>query len=109
MGRGRKGAAPFRFFWNRSQAIATNVWLMLAPKPAFAQALTRRPELARDLVVHLAGLDTAALVGHGRVYGGGLHKMEPRELGALDVTEWAEGHRVTVKSIVREQASLPLG
>lgn len=94
MGRGRKGAAPFRFFWNRSQAIATNVWLMLAPKPVFAQALARRPELARDLVAHLAGLDRASLVGHGRVYGGGLHKIEPRELAALDVTEWAERHEV---------------
>lgn len=109
MGRGRKGAAPFRFFWNRSQAIATNVWLMLAPKPAFAQALARRPELAQGLVAHLTGLDTAALVGHGRVYGGGLHKMEPRELAALDVTEWAERHKVMAVSAAREQVASPLG
>lgn len=94
MGRGRKGSAPFRFFWNRSQATATNVWLMLAPKPSFAEALAHCPELTRDLVAHLARLDPAALVGHGRVYGGGLHKMEPRELAALDMTAWAERHRV---------------
>ena len=44
-GRGR----PFRFILNHSRATATNVYLMLYPKPALAKALLDPPELLKEV------------------------------------------------------------
>jgi hypothetical protein len=90
MGRGRRGDMPFRFFWNKSDATATNVYLLLIPRGPLASLLSREPERAREIAVFLAGIDPAVLLAHGRVYGGGLHKLEPRELGRLDATRLVE-------------------
>ena len=76
-GRGR----PFRFILNHSTATATNVYLMLYPKPALAKALLEKPELLKEVWQALDRISDQALMGEGRVYGGGLHKLEPRELG----------------------------
>lgn len=82
MGREDRGR-PFRFILNRSTAIAANVYLMLYPKPALAAAMGRDPELLTRIWRHLNGLAPAALVREGRVYGGGLFKLEPAELAAV--------------------------
>ncbi|MBE9129114.1 MULTISPECIES: Eco57I restriction-modification methylase domain-containing protein [unclassified Coleofasciculus] len=76
-GRGR----PFRFILNHSRATATNVYLMLYPKSALAKALLDKPELHKQVWQALNQISAQALMGEGRVYGGGLHKLEPRELG----------------------------
>jgi hypothetical protein len=76
-GKGR----PFRFILNHSKATATNVYLMLYPKPALAKVLLDKPELLKDVWQALDRISDEALMGEGRVYGGGLHKLEPRELG----------------------------
>jgi len=76
-GRGR----PFRFILNHSSATATNVYLMLYPKPALAKALLDKPELLKQVWQALNAISDEMLIGEGRVYGGGLHKLEPRELG----------------------------
>ena len=76
-GKGR----PFRFILNHSKATATNVYLMLYPKPALAKVLLDKPELLKDVWQALDHISDEALMGEGRVYGGGLHKLEPRELG----------------------------
>ncbi|MEG4458997.1 hypothetical protein [Microcoleus sp. N9_A1] len=62
-------------------ATATNVYLMLYPKPALAKVLLDRPELLKEVWQALDRISDEALMGEGRVYGGGLHKLEPRELG----------------------------
>jgi adenine-specific DNA-methyltransferase len=81
MGRGlAKREKPFRFILNRSQATAANVYLMLYPIPALARALEAAPELARQIWEFLDSIPSATLLGEGRVYGGGLYKMEPKEL-----------------------------
>ena len=80
MGRGRNGAKPFRFILNHSQATACNVYLMFYPKPMFARAFERNPELLRTVWEFLNEIETDELLEHGRVYGGGLHKLEPKEL-----------------------------
>jgi hypothetical protein len=80
MGRARKGKKPFRVIWNKSNATAANVYLLLYPKPALAAALKETPELYSVVFDHLQSIEADTFVDEGRVYGGGLHKMEPREL-----------------------------
>jgi hypothetical protein len=83
MGRSRNGKHPFRFIWNRSQATAHNVYLMLYPKGRLHDALKRHPELAARVFEALQRITPAQLLSEGRVYGGGLHKVEPKELAQI--------------------------
>jgi adenine-specific DNA-methyltransferase len=81
MGRGlQSGARPFRFILNQSNATALNVYLMLYPKPILARALEIEPELIFKIWEILNKIPAETLLGEGRVYGGGLYKMEPKEL-----------------------------
>lgn len=81
MGRGlERRAKPFRFILNRSEATAANVYLLLYPKPALARALEKTPGLALLVWEFLESISPETLLGEGRVYGGGLYKMEPKEL-----------------------------
>jgi hypothetical protein len=83
MGRSRNGKPPFRFIWNRSQATAHNVYLMLYPKGPLLHALTANPALAGRVFEALQGITPGQLLSEGRVYGGGLHKVEPKELAQI--------------------------
>jgi hypothetical protein len=90
MGRGGKDKTPFRFFWNRSRATATNVYLLLYPIGPLKVALGINPRLAEKVFELLRGIESSALLSEGRVYGGGLHKLEPAELGNLDASRFVE-------------------
>lgn len=80
MGRQKEGKRPFRFFLNHSRATACNTYLLLYPRSSLARILERDPDLKRTIWEFLNGITSEELLGNGRVYGGGLHKMEPREL-----------------------------
>jgi adenine-specific DNA-methyltransferase len=81
LGRGNtKSGRPFRFILNNSQATITNVYLALYPKDALAQAITKNPSLARQVWTVLNEICPESMMAEGRVYGGGLHKLEPKEL-----------------------------
>jgi len=83
MGRSRNGKSPFRFLWNRSQATAHNVYLMLYPKGRLRDALTDHPELEVNVFRALQRITPGQMLSEGRVYGGGLHKVEPKELAQI--------------------------
>jgi hypothetical protein len=83
MGRSGNGKSPFRFLWNRSQATAPNVYLMMYPKGQLRDALKRYPELEGNVFRALQGITPAQMLSEGRVYGGGLHKVEPKELAQI--------------------------
>ena len=83
MGRRRADGNPFRFFWNRSQATAANVYLMLYPRGPLKKTLDRKPEFNAVILSLLQALTADHLTREGRVYGGGLHKLEPKELARL--------------------------
>jgi hypothetical protein len=54
---------------------------LLYPKQPLADALKAKSELVGSLWKALKAIKSETLTGEGRVYGGGLYKMEPRELG----------------------------
>jgi adenine-specific DNA-methyltransferase len=82
MGRQRgDGRYPFRFILNHSRATVANVYLMLYPKPLVAAVLEKNPHCIKDIWQALTKISPETLLGEGRVYGGGLHKLEPKELG----------------------------
>jgi len=83
MGRSRNGKHPFRFIWNRSQATAHNVYLMLYPRGRFGHALKENPNLELHVFEALKRITPAQFFSEGRVYGGGLHKVEPNELAKV--------------------------
>lgn len=83
MGRNGNGRKPFRFLWNKSQATAHNVYLLLYPKSNLREVLERDQGLHAELFAVLNSLDMERLATGGRVYGGGLYKIEPKELAKI--------------------------
>jgi adenine-specific DNA-methyltransferase len=79
----RATARPFRFILNHSQATAANVYLLLYPKPFVARALEADPGLNRRVWQALNRCASNTMLDEGRVYGGDLHKLEPRELARV--------------------------
>lgn len=87
LGRGdTKSGRPFRFIFNNSRATVANVYLALYPTRVLASELDRDPGLLRKIWIALNKLPPSMLLGEGRVYGGGLHKLEPRELSNVPAT-----------------------
>jgi adenine-specific DNA-methyltransferase len=109
MGRGSHDKQPFRFIYNRSKAIGTNLYLMLYPANSFAVMLRKHPE--RGAAVHeLLGQVTGhELRGEGRVYGGGLNKIEPSELGRVSAASFVERWPELSASVRRDGAASLFG
>ncbi len=95
MGRSNgNGQAPIRFFLNHSQAIATNVFLHLYPKPALLNLLHENSDRKKELLDLMNAIPLQEFLRVGRAYGGGLHKVEPGELKNLafsHLLEWMRG------------------
>jgi hypothetical protein len=95
MGRSHNGRKPFRFLWNQSAATAPNVYLLLYPRGPLKAALQENPALGVLVFRALGALDTDTFRRQGRVYGGGLYKMEPKELaqvGSKPILEALKDH-----------------
>jgi hypothetical protein len=78
-----KSGRPFRFILNHSSAKAPNTYLLLYPKPFLQRLLQDHPERARAVWQALNEITPDVLTREGRVYGGGLHKLEPKELARV--------------------------
>lgn len=105
MGRGAEEKQPFRFIWNRSAAIGTNLYLMLYPQGSLATKLRLQPECGAAIHELLRCVTGHELRGEGRVYGGGLNKIEPSELGRISAASFVE-RWPKLKSAVQRQVEL---
>jgi len=76
---------PFRFILNHSRAVAPNVYLNIYPNRHLAHTIAERPDLKLTIWQSLQDIAVEKLVDEGRVYGGGLYKLEPKELGNLPI------------------------
>lgn len=86
MGRGESSKQIFRFILNDSNAITTNVYLLLYPKKSYARYIADKSTRSKVWNV-LNSISKTRLMNSGRVYGGGLYKLEPKELMDLPVPE----------------------
>ena len=94
MGRVRKDAQPpFRFILNHSEATALNVYLMMYPKGVLAARLEEDPQLKTTTWEALRRIGPEDVMKEGRVYGGGLRKLEPKELGRVGADQLLELYR----------------
>lgn len=102
----KKSGRPFRFILNRSNAITANVYLGLYPTPRLQSALREDPDLIEKIWKILNEVSADVLLGEGRVYGGGLHKLEPRELANLPVPQIAELLPIELRPVTQESFEL---
>jgi hypothetical protein len=105
MGRNGTNKKIFRFFYNKSKATATNGYLLLIPRYPLADYIIKHPDFSLTILDFLNSIPDEHLITNGRNYGGGLYKMEPKELSNLNASFIAEsiGFQKTPES---EQLSL---
>ena len=104
IGRSDHSRRPFRFLLNDTKATATNVYLMLYPQPLIAGRLASDPTLIRALWEALNSIPPETLLGNGRVYGGGMHKLEPKELANVPADDLAALAGLIKKVVPRQLA-----
>lgn len=86
MGRGENLNRMFRFILNESKSIVTNSYLMLYPREKYKHCFTNK-KIAESVWKILNGISKDRLAKCGRAYGGGLFKIEPKELENLAIPE----------------------
>ncbi len=77
---------PIRFFTNLSKAIVTNVFLNLYPSSNLAACLANDRQRLIEMGDALNRIPAECIFHAGRAYGGGLHKIEPKELLEVPLT-----------------------
>jgi len=78
--------------------------LLLYPTGPLASAIARRPELKKEIFEFLNAISIETLLGEGRVYGGGLHKLEPKEL--MNVPADSLGDVTRLSALANRQMAL---
>ena len=80
MGRGKSERSPIRFIMNKSKAVATNSYLMLYPKDSLKHIIENDDKIVERIWKELQTITSRDIEDEGRIYGGGLKKIEPKEL-----------------------------
>ena len=98
MSRTKSGDSGLRFFRNYSQATSPNVYLMLYPNQEVQQASKNNVDLLAQLFDLLKQAKDEYLLYEGRTYGGGLNKIEPKELARVPLPDDPLLQSITVTS-----------
>jgi len=80
-----ENSSAFRFILNNSRATVTNSYLALYPRKSLLECLSQKPNLKKTVWELLNAITPDNIHSEGRVYGGGLQKIEPKELLNVDV------------------------
>jgi hypothetical protein len=80
-----ENGSAFRFILNNSRATVTNSYLALYPRKSLSESLAQKPNLKKTVWEMLNAITPDSIHSEGRVYGGGLQKIEPKELLNVDV------------------------
>ncbi len=111
MGRSKPNSnAPIRFLLNRSSAVATNVFICLYPKPELQHLLQHSKEREIEILEALNRVPIASIRTAGRIYGGGLQKIEPKELSSVlieDLPEWLSFQEMIQIEMFSSEQALP--
>lgn len=84
-----------RFVANFSSAVVLNNYLGIYPKRQVAARLEADPGLLGLIHAELSSISLDSLIAEGRIYGNGLLKLEPKELGRVRMKEsafWGKFH-----------------
>jgi hypothetical protein len=100
----RNKAHPFRFILNRSNAIVTNSCLAFYPTVLLKKFLQQTPELDIKIPDYLNSLPAELLTNEGRVYGGGMYKLEPKEMDRIGIDTLVES--LCIKKLFTKQKML---
>jgi len=65
------------------------------------EAFNNQPELAAKVFEALQSVTPGQIISEGRVYGGGLYKVEPKELAQIPATKHRRtlSHRAAAKAV----------
>lgn len=99
---GRKsnsGKNPFRFISNHSNAIANNSYLFLYPKPELEALISENESFQDDIAEIMNRITEHAMIREGRVYGGGMYKLEPKELANVPACELTDAIKKLAKPV----------
>jgi hypothetical protein len=102
-----KKKSPFRFILNHSKATVTNAYHILYPKPFLQKVIEAIPAMDRAIWEALRSIPLEILFNESRIYGGGLHKMEPGELAnvsAVTVLEALQRYSVSIPDLRNDQS-----
>lgn len=83
----KEGSSPFRFIANKSKAVVSNSYLILYPKSKLEEIVEKNPSSYHAILQALNSITSKAMTDEGRVYGGGMQKLEPKELLKVVATE----------------------
>jgi len=70
---------------------------MLYPQGRLRDTLNAQPELQARVYEALKRISPSEVISEGRVYGGGLHKIEPKELAQIPARDVLESINVPVR------------
>jgi hypothetical protein len=82
---GRNPNEPFRLFLNNTNATVPNVYLMLYPKFNWKESEAQNKGFMKNLHDKLQNINSETFISSGRIYGGGLYKLEPKELMSVSI------------------------